>query len=273
LRPAPPAAPVVKYTLAVPRELGLLYNLQQLVIKPCPSVSTPLVKDMIMCPQIMQLGQLTHLELHGFLPHCHHLRGLPQLRHLALSAPYSSSSSSSSSSGTADISVMRSAAAIWGAASAALTAAGGLTSLQLHLLGEPAAGRVYQHVGWNSLDWPAMLDGLLTTSRSSSSSEQQGINGSNAPHSDSTLPTGPCEPSGDSRGQLRRQQQLPQPQQQLQRLVVSGSGLWHLPPGICSCLSGMTALVLSFNRCVRSGGRGLCAAGHHRRLGGVPHLL
>jgi Leucine-rich repeat (LRR) protein len=196
----------------LPTEVACITNLQELVISTCPEVTAPFARRLELPAGLMQLHGLTRLELHGFLPPVHHLRGLKHLQHLAITVPQCSAEAA-----TADAAggrLQQSSDAI-SAAKAAVQSLSGLASLHVQL-----SARQFGHL----LDPTSIVVGvvagelleLLSAASTTPSS-------STAAH-----PAPAC-----------RLRQL--------RLTQSG-GLYHLPAKFAAACSGLQELDLSCSR-------------------------
>lgn len=73
------------YDIALPCEVAAIASLRELIINTCAEVSTPHARRLQLPPALMGMPSLVRLELHGFLPAVHHLRGLHRLQHLSIS--------------------------------------------------------------------------------------------------------------------------------------------------------------------------------------------
>jgi Leucine-rich repeat (LRR) protein len=124
------AAPTPQYDVMLPTEVARMTNLQKLVISTCPEVTAPFAQRLALPAGLMQLPCLTKLELHGFLPPVHHLRGLKHLQHLAIIVPQCSAEAATADAAGGHL--QQSSDAI-NAAKAAVQSLPGLTSLHVQL--------------------------------------------------------------------------------------------------------------------------------------------
>lgn len=74
-----------EYDITLPCEVAAIASLRELIISTCAEVSTPPARRLQLPPALMGMPSLARLELHGFLPAVHHLRGLHHLQHLSIS--------------------------------------------------------------------------------------------------------------------------------------------------------------------------------------------
>jgi hypothetical protein len=129
-----------QYDIILPSQIASITQLQELVISTCADVSGPAAGRLELPAALMRMQHLTRLDLHGFLPPVHHLRGLKHLQHLAISVLHANTDAAGD---TAGMRVQQSIAAIK-AACAAVQAIPALTSLQVQLsarqVGHPLEG-------------------------------------------------------------------------------------------------------------------------------------
>jgi len=241
------AAAAHRYSIIVPDKLGLLSGLKELYISHCAEVSPPTAGYVALTPAVMRLPHLTRLELHGFLPGVHHLRGLKHLQHLHISiqpAPGGPAQLSATLVEMTDRVISGFIIAPIAAVMAAVQSASSLKSLCLQL----PAGSV---VSMGS-DQVGKLIALLCEGNSATSTTActGGMPSSSTAASSSCTTAAPAAGSG--------------PACQLQRLQITcSSDLYHIPARFAAACAALQDVDLSGSNLSNE------AAGV---LGGLSHL-
>lgn len=245
----PAAASARRYNIIVPDELGLLSGLQELYISHCAEVSPPTEGYVSLTPAVMRLPHLTHLELHGFLPGVHHLRGLKHLQHLHISIQPSPGGPAQQSATLVEMTDRVISGHIIAPIAAVMAAVQSSSSLKSLCLQLPAGSVVSM-----GSDQVGKLIALLCEGNSTNSTTTH--TGGFCMPSSSTAASSSCTTAAPAAGSG--------PACQLQRLQITcSSDLYHIPARFAAACAALQDLDLSGSNL------SVDAAGV---LGGLSHL-
>jgi hypothetical protein len=229
------AAGPPQYDIILPSQIASITQLQELVISTCADVSAPAARRLALPASLMRMQHLTRLDLHGFLPPVHHLRGLKHLQHLTISVLHANADAAGDAAG---VRVQQSIAAVK-AVCAAVQAIPALTILQLQLsarqVGHPLEGASFVA----GVDAGELLD--LISSSTTPCTTHAAVAAAPAGAGAVTLAQ---QEDGRSSGSSR----TPLAAKLLQLRITYSGGLYHLPAKFAAACSALQELDLSYSR-------------------------
>jgi hypothetical protein len=237
--------------------VAAIENLRELIITTCAEVSTPPAGRLQLPPALMRMPNLSRLELHGFLPAVHHLRGLQHLQHLSLS----------DSQHNADVLT---------AATAAVLSLPRLTSLHVQLPapqgGSSFPGLVVSETIMQGLGTVQLLEALCaatTEEMTGATAAGAAAAAEDAAEQPAGSPTGgrtgssagaapePSLPAAEAATAAAAQLRLAAPCKLRSFRLRAGAGLYHLPSRFAAACAGLQELHLPCSRLTGEAAAGL----------------